>query len=157
MTVGLISDTHGLARPEALRALMGVEAILHAGDVGAGETLESLKALAPVYAVRGNIDTATDALDLPLTLRCTFEGVQLLVIHELAHLQPAMLLPMTDLVVYGHSHKPASYTEDGLHYVNPGAAGPKRFSLPLSVALLHITAGRWEVAFINLLDARPLP
>jgi uncharacterized protein len=154
MIVGLISDTHGLLRPEALSALEGVDVILHAGDVGAPEVLIGLEAIAPVEAVHGNIDPR-DAW--PHTLRFSFGGVQILMLHDLSHLTPAMLATQPTLVVYGHSHMPALYLQAGIHYLNPGAAGKKRFSLPISVARLHIDGAKWRVEFLNLLDERPLP
>ncbi len=154
MIIGLISDTHGLLRPEALSALAGVDAILHAGDVGAPEVLTRLEAIAPVQAVHGNIDPSNA---WPHTVQISFEGVQILMIHDLSHLTTAMLLPLPTLVVHGHSHIPALYMQAGIHYLNSGAAGKKRFSLPISVARLHIAGAAWRVEFLNLLDARPLP
>lgn len=154
MVIGLISDTHGLLRPEAVAALAGVDAILHAGDVGAPELVTRLQAIAPVQLVHGNNDPS-DAW--PHTVVAVFEEVRVLMIHELDHLRPKMLEAEPHLIVFGHSHKPALYAKAGLHYVNPGAAGPKRFSLPISLALLHVHGADWRVEFINLLDERPLP
>ena len=154
MIIGLISDTHGLLRPEALGALAGVDALLHAGDVGAPDVLTRLRTIAPLHVVHGNNDPA-DAW--PHTVRATFEQVDILMIHELAHLEVAMLASPPQLIVFGHSHKPALYEQAGIHYLNPGAAGPRRFSLPISVARLHVHGADWRVEFINLLDERPLP
>jgi uncharacterized protein len=154
MIVGLISDTHGLLRPEALTALAGVDMILHAGDVGGADVLAGLQAIAPVLAVRGNIDAATD---WPLTVWATVEQVKILMIHQLDHLSDMMLETAPTFVVYGHSHKPALHEAASIHYLNPGAAGNKRFSLPISVARLHVDGASWRVEFINLLDKRPLP
>lgn len=157
MLIGLISDTHGLLRPEAVQALAGVDLLLHAGDLHSRDILAGLEAIAPLQAVLGNNDSPADWLDLPHFFRGEYEGVRILMIHEVAHLRPDMLTPKPDLIIFGHSHKPAFYEQEGIHYLNPGAAGHKRFSLPISVALLKVDAGKWEVRFINLLDERPLP
>ncbi len=154
MVIGLISDTHGLLRPEALAALAGVDMILHAGDVGAPALLAGLEAIAPLHVVHGNNDPA-DAW--PHTVQLTLEEVRVLMIHELAHVTAAMLASEPQLIVFGHSHKPALYEKAGIHYLNPGAAGPRRFSLPISVAQLHVDGAMWRMEFINLLDERPLP
>jgi uncharacterized protein len=154
MIIGLISDTHGLLRPEALTALAGVDAILHAGDVGEPALLTPLQAIAPVQVVHGN----TDLGGLwPLSLRTRLEDVDVLMIHQLAHVTAEMLDSRPAIIVFGHTHKPALYEEAGAHYLNPGAAGPRRFSLPISVVRLHVHGAVWHVEFINLLDERPLP
>jgi uncharacterized protein len=157
MQLGLISDTHGLLRPEAVAALAGVDLILHAGDIGRPEVLEELERIAPVRAVRGNVDAAAEWPAVPLQLQAECNGIRLFMIHDLSHLRPDMLLPRPEIIVFGHSHKPALYAQDGIHYLNPGAAGPLRFSLPISVARMQVEAGKWQVEFINLRDERPLP
>lgn len=157
MRIGLISDTHGLLRAEALTALAGSDLILHAGDIGSAAILEGLGSIAPVHAVRGNNDSQRDWPDLHNHLFFKLNGVSILMIHERAHLSEKMLVQQPEIVVCGHSHKPMLEQRDGITYLNPGAAGKKRFSLPISVALLHAENGGWEVRFINLLDERPLP
>jgi uncharacterized protein len=154
MKIGLLSDTHGLLRLEALAALAGVDAIVHAGDVGDPGILVALAEVAPLYAIRGNIDTQGPCAALPERLRLDFAGLRLLVVHALAE---AGKDPDADIVVCGHSHIPKLAYEAGRHWVNPGAAGKRRFQLPISLALLHIAAGVPRFEFINLLDARPLP
>lgn len=154
MKIGLISDTHGLLRPEALAALAGVDALIHAGDVGDPAILDALAAVAPLHAIRGNIDTHGPCAALPDRLVVDLGGLRLLVVHALADVEAA---PDADVVVYGHSHVPKLVSEGGRHWVNPGAAGKRRFQLPISVALLHIEAAGPRFEFINLLDERPLP
>lgn len=154
MVIGLISDTHGRLRPEVLTAFAGVDMILHAGDIGGAAVIEGLQAIAPVQQVRGNND---DRADGPDTVWLRVDEVPILMLHELAHLTPVMLATEPRIVIFGHSHKPANYTEAGVQFINPGAAGSKRFSLPISVARLHIEGADWRVEFINLLDDRPLP
>lgn len=157
MLIGLISDTHDLLRPEAERALANSDVILHAGDIGNVEILERLQAIAPVFAVRGNNDDPSEWPALPATYATVWEGISILMLHEIDFFRPAKLEMMPQLVIFGHSHKPASYEKQGIHFINPGAAGRKRFSLPISVAMLEVNAGKWNVEFINLLDERPLP
>jgi putative phosphoesterase len=137
MKIGLISDTHGVMRPEALEALQGVDHIIHAGDIGAG-VLEALKKIAPVTAIRGNNDTGPWANDIPETAEVELGGVRVYVIHDLAEFDS---FTACDVVISGHSHMPEFYTEEGILYVNPGSAGPRRFKLPLSVGFLEITDG----------------
>jgi uncharacterized protein len=137
MKVGLISDTHGLMRPEALEAMKGVDHIIHAGDIGA-KVLEALEAIAPVTAIRGNNDTGPWANDIPETAQVELEGMRIYVIHDLAEFDS---FTACDVVVSGHSHMPEFYTEEGVLYVNPGSAGPRRFKLPLSVGFLVIADG----------------
>lgn len=139
MRIGVISDTHGLLRPEALAALAGVGHILHAGDVGAPEVLEALRALAPVTAVRGNNDRGAWAVALPETVTLELGGARLTIIHDVHHLRdpgPAAV------VVSGHSHVPRNELRDGVLWFNPGSAGPRRFSLPITVGVLTVTRGR---------------
>ena len=138
MLVGLISDTHGLLRPEALEALRGSRLIVHAGDIGRPEILDLLNAVAPTFAVRGNIDTQPWAVPLPATEAVEAGPHLIWVLHDIAQLD---LDPTVGFaaVVYGHSHKPAIETRDGVLYVNPGSAGPRRFRLPVTVGRLHVT------------------
>jgi putative phosphoesterase len=130
-TIGLISDTHGLLRPQAVDALRGAEQIIHAGDVGRPEILDELRAIAPVIAVRGNIDTGAWADLLPDTA----VAGKIFIIHDVKQLR--RIPPGCDIVVSGHSHKPGHVERDGVLYINPGSAGPRRFRLPVTVARLH--------------------
>ena len=134
--VGLISDTHGLLRPEALSFLAGCDYIVHAGDIGKPDVLEALATIAPVTAVRGNNDTDAWANALPASAELRAEQVTIHVIHDLAELELAAPLP--DVVVSGHSHKPHTSTRDRILFVNPGSAGPRRFTLPVSIGELRI-------------------
>ncbi len=135
--LGLISDTHGLVRSEAVDALRGVDRILHMGDVGGAEVLEQLEAIAPVSAVRGNTDYGAWADDLPMSLTLDTHGMRVHLVHDIDTLDLDPLSAGIAVVLFGHSHKPHEEQRDGVLYVNPGAAGPRRFSLPVSVALLR--------------------
>ena len=148
--IGLISDTHGLLRPGALEALAGCGLIVHAGDVGPGEILTPLRAIAPVVAVRGNIDTGEWARSLPETAEAAFEGVRLFALHDLHELRidPAAL--GYHVVVSGHSHKPSQQSRNGVLYVNPGSAGPRRFKLPIVLARLDTRVRPLQVEFVHL-------
>ena len=150
MRLGFISDTHGLLRSEAIRALAGSDLIIHAGDVGKPEILEALQTLAPVVAVRGNVDNDPWAKALPTTAVAEPAGVGIYVLHDIhdLHLDPAAA--GFEIVVSGHSHKPVSIERKGVLYVNPGAAGPKRFHLPITVARLDLARKPWQVEFIDL-------
>lgn len=154
--IGLISDTHGLLRPEALAALRGCERIVHAGDIGDPAILEALAGIAPLTAVRGNNDTAAWARDLPETARVQCDGVTVFVLHDRNQLErrrPA-IDPHGDgihVVVAGHSHRPVVETRDGVLYVNPGSAGPRRFSLPVTLAHLDIVGARATAQLVSLL------
>jgi hypothetical protein len=148
--LGLISDTHGLLREEALRALKGVDLILHAGDVGDPEILESLKKLAPVVAVRGNVDSGAWADALPLTEVVETEGATIYMLHILQDLDVNPAAVGFAIVVSGHSHKPLQIEKESVLYVNPGSAGPRRFQLPVTVARLDLAAKPWRVEFIEL-------
>jgi hypothetical protein len=138
--IGVISDTHGLLRPEALEALRGSEQIIHAGDVGLPEILEQLREIAPVTAVRGNIDKAAWARKLPETEVLQFGGVSLYVLHDLAKLDLKPAAAGFKAVIYGHSHVPKQEQREGVLYFNPGSAGPRRFKLPISVGRLILEA-----------------
>jgi uncharacterized protein len=143
--IGLISDTHGLLRPEALRALAGSSLIVHAGDVGKPEILDALRSIAPVVAVRGNVDTAPWAADLPETATTG----SIYVLHDVHRLALDPRAAGFRAVVSGHSHKPGAIERDGVLYINPGSAGPRRFRLPVTVARLDTST--WDVEFIDLL------
>lgn len=138
MRVGLISDTHGLLRPEALAAFEGVGHIIHAGDIGDG-VLAGLQRIAPVTAIRGNNDRGPWANDIPDTTQVELEEARIYVIHDLAEFDS---FADVDVVISGHSHMPEFYTEEGILYVNPGSAGPRRFKLPISVGFLEISGGQ---------------
>jgi uncharacterized protein len=151
MLVGIISDTHGLLRPEAERALEAADLIIHAGDVGDSEILPKLKRIAPVFAVRGNVDAAAWAMELPVTTAVEANGSSFYVLHNLRELD---LLPdggRFDFVISGHTHRPEQTEKDGVIYINPGSAGPKRFSLPVSLAILNLTKRPWKAEFVELL------
>lgn len=149
MLVGIISDTHGLLRPEAVTALQGVERILHGGDVGDASVLQDLEKIAPVVAVRGNNDKGAWAEELPLREAVELEGVFVYLIHDLKEIDisPAGSF---QVVVSGHSHKPSIVEQRGVLYVNPGSAGPRRFTLPISIALLRVGGGQATAKIVEL-------
>jgi putative phosphoesterase len=140
MQIGIISDTHGLLRPEALEALKGSDHILHAGDVGNIEILETLKQIAPITAIRGNIDIHGPCAELPATEAVELEGHLFYLIHSLHDLDINPKQAGVSCVVTGHSHKPVFEQQGGVLYLNPGSAGPRRFGLPVTLARLKITA-----------------
>ncbi|MDH0185041.1 metallophosphatase family protein [Stutzerimonas stutzeri] len=150
MRIGLISDTHGLLRPEAVAALQGCAQIIHAGDIGKPQVLDGLRAIAPLEAIRGNIDTADWAQVLPERLDLRIGGLTLHVLHDLKQLDIDPLAAGVDVVIAGHSHKPKVERRDGVLYVNPGSAGPRRFSLPISLTLLELNDGQAQVELISL-------
>jgi putative phosphoesterase len=150
MRVGIVSDTHGLLRPEAEEALKGVEAIIHAGDVGRLEVLEKLKRIAPVFAVRGNVDTDEWAENLPLTTLVELGGATFYVLHDLQELDVKPEAAGFEFVVSGHSHKAEEWERHGVRYVNPGSAGPKRFRLPVTLAIVDLRKKPWEVEIVVL-------
>jgi uncharacterized protein len=141
MRVGLISDTHGLLRPEAVQALAGVDQIIHAGDIGSAQLIERLQAIAPVHAVRGNNDRDPWAASLPERLVLRWAGVRLQVLHDLKELEVDPAAPAFQAVIAGHSHTPSVVERGGVLFVNPGSAGPKRFKLPVTVGFLILTDG----------------
>ncbi len=151
MKIAIISDTHGLLRPEALAAIQGVELILHAGDIGSAEILSELAQIAPVHAVRGNNDLDLPwAKDLPDHLILDLNGWQTLLIHDIADV-PALLDNHTRLIITGHSHKPLIEWRDNRLYLNPGSAGRRRFKLPVTLALLEVSADALLPRLIHLL------
>ncbi|HEV7913140.1 MAG TPA: metallophosphoesterase family protein [Albitalea sp.] len=146
--VGLISDTHGLLRPEALDALRGSDHLVHAGDIVDPRTLELLAQIAPVTAVRGNNDKGAWADALPHTATLALGELRLMVVHDLHELK----LPPSGVhvVVSGHSHKPVIEQRDGVWFINPGSAGPRRFKLPVSVARLVVNGTQVHAQLIDL-------
>ena len=150
ITLGVISDTHGLLRPEAVEALRGADRILHAGDVGAPEIIEALAHIAPVTAIRGNIDTASWADALPVTEVVEAAGVSIYMLHDRGQLDLRPEAAGFRVVVYGHSHQPKIEEKNGVLYFNPGSAGPRRFHLPVSVGRLMIEAGKVRAELVEL-------
>jgi putative phosphoesterase len=148
--IGVISDTHGLVRPEALRALRGADLIVHAGDVGAPEVLEALRAIAPVVAVRGNNDRGRWARGLAETEVVERGGRALYVLHDVHELDVDPRTAGYDAVIAGHSHQPRVERRDGVLYLNPGSAGPRRFRLPICVARLDVDARRLRAKIVTL-------
>lgn len=157
LKIGLISDTHGLLRPEAFAALEGCAHIIHAGDIGsrAGKpngVLDALAGIAPLTVVRGNNDRADWAADIPYAAELEFAGVRIHVLHILGDLAFDPVASGVRVVVSGHSHKPCVETRHGVLYVNPGSAGPRRFRLPVTVARLHVADGRARAELVTLLE-----
>jgi putative phosphoesterase len=150
IVIGVISDTHGLLRPEALQALRGSEHIIHAGDVGAPEILEQLATIAPLTAIRGNVDKAAWARKLAETEIVQLAGISFYVLHDLAQLDLKPEAAGFKVVISGHSHVPKQETKNGLLYLNPGSAGPRRFKLPVSVARVTINEGNIAVEILVL-------
>ena len=150
LTIGLISDTHGLLRPEALEALSGSDCLIHAGDVGDPTILDALARLAPLTAVRGNVDRGYWAAALPETQVLEAGAVRILVLHNIAELSLDPAAEGFDAVIYGHSHQPGWHRKDGVLYVNPGSAGPRRFSLPISLGRLVVEGNELSVDLIEL-------
>jgi putative phosphoesterase len=150
MILGLISDTHGLLRESALRALRGAGLILHAGDVGDAAILEELGKLAPVVAVRGNVDTAAWAEALPVTAVAYAGSKKIYLLHDVHQLAVNPAASGYSIVLSGHSHKPGQMERDGVLYINPGSAGPRRFNLPITVARLDLERQPWKAEFIDV-------
>jgi hypothetical protein len=148
--IGLISDTHGLLREEALRALHGSDVIIHAGDVGDSNILEALRKIAPVVAVRGNVDTSEWAKSLPETAVVEAGEVNIYVLHDANALDLDPKAAGFQIVVSGHSHKPGQTERNGVMFLNPGSAGPRRFHLPITVARLDLAVRTWRVEFLDL-------
>ncbi|MEM6807175.1 MAG: metallophosphoesterase family protein [Bacteroidota bacterium] len=149
-TIGLISDTHGLLREEAVEALKGSDIIIHAGDIGKEGIIESLQEIAPVYAIRGNVDKGEWAQRYPETEVVEFEGRFLYVLHDVNDLDLDPAAADFQVVLSGHSHKPKEHYQEGVLYINPGSAGRRRFSLPISLAKLHLKESGIEVEWIYL-------
>ena len=156
--VGVISDTHGLLRPEALAALASVDLIVHAGDIGSAALLEALAAIAPVIAVRGNNDREPWAASLPETVTTEIAGVRLYVVHDLKTLPKPPEQLGADVVISGHSHKPSVERRSGTLLLNPGSAGPRRFTLPIAIARLRVGPSGPRAKIVELdVSARPAP
>jgi uncharacterized protein len=141
LLVGVISDTHGLIRPQALDALRGAEVIIHGGDVGNAEILDRLRGIAPTFAVRGNVDKAGATARLPATEIVEAGDLLFYVLHDIAELDLDPPTAGFAAVIFGHSHRPSIETRDGVLYLNPGSAGPRRFKLPVTLARV-VVAGR---------------
>jgi putative phosphoesterase len=150
MLIGVISDTHGLLRPEAVAALRGVNHILHAGDVGDAAILDELRALAPVTAIRGNIDRSGLCAKLPAIEIVELAGQSLYMLHDLSSLDLDPFAAGISAVVSGHSHQPKAEWRKSVLYFNPGSAGPRRFSLPISLGFLEITENRIEPRLLTI-------
>ncbi|KJR97914.1 MAG: phosphodiesterase [Desulfobulbaceae bacterium BRH_c16a] len=148
--IGVISDTHGLVRKEALQALKGSTLIIHAGDIGSPQVLESLRSIAPVVAVRGNIDKGQWAQALPKWEVVEIAGISLYVIHDLNDLDLDPAAAGFSAVISGHSHRPSIQTLNDILLLNPGSAGPRRFTLPVSAALIYVKNGMLEPQLIEL-------
>lgn len=139
--IGLISDTHGLVRAQAVELLAGVDAIVHAGDIGKREVLDELEAIAPTYAIRGNVDRDRWACSLPDLLRLGLGRWVVQVVHDVDALAADGAAAGVSVVVSGHSHRPSMRERGGVWWVNPGSAGPRRFKLPVAVGRLHLGPG----------------
>ncbi|MGE0359100.1 MAG: metallophosphoesterase family protein [Vicinamibacterales bacterium] len=150
MTIGVISDTHGLLRPEAVAALRGADLIMHAGDVGAPQVLDALRAIAPTVAVRGNVDTAIWATALRPTEVVAAGDHAIFMLHDRADLTADARAAGYAAVIFGHSHRPTVETRDGVLFLNPGSAGPRRFSLPVTVARVTVAGGRLAAEIVTL-------
>jgi hypothetical protein len=150
ITVGVISDTHGLMRPQALAALQGSDLIIHAGDVGSADVIKQLSGIAPTHMVRGNIDNADWAANLPMTEFVEIDGRGFHVLHDISQLEfdPADL--GCAAVVFGHSHQPSIEMHDGVLFLNPGSAGPRRFKLPVTVARIDLSGPRMRPQIVEL-------
>jgi putative phosphoesterase len=150
ITVGVISDTHGLLRPQAVSALRGSDIIIHAGDVGNPDVLKALAGIAPTFAVRGNVDTADWAASLPLTERVAVGERWFYMLHEISELDLDPAQAGFAAVVYGHSHRPLIETRQGVLFLNPGSAGPRRFTLPITVARVTVSSRSMSPEIVRL-------
>jgi hypothetical protein len=151
MLIGIISDTHGLLRPEAPVALQGSDRIIHAGDIGDSEILERLSEIAPITAVRGNVDRESWAKNIPDTNVLECDGASMYVLHILEKLDLKPQAAGISAVIYGHSHVPKQEMKDGVLYFNPGSAGPRRFQLPVTIGKLMVESGKIRSEIIQLL------
>jgi uncharacterized protein len=148
--IGLISDTHGLIRPEAIEALRGVDLIIHAGDIGKPEVLDALKTISPLVAIKGNNDIEAWAKPLPDTQLVQTADTKLFVIHNVRELDCDPAAEGYQVVISGHSHKPSILNRDGVLFVNPGSAGPRRFKLPVAIGKLFIQKQKVSTKLIEL-------
>ena len=150
MIIGVISDTHGLLRPEAVELLRGSQHIIHAGDIGSPEIIPALEKIAPVTAIRGNVDTQSWARRFAETEVVELEGLHIYVIHDANALDLNPKAAGFAAVISGHSHQPNQGIKDGVLYFNPGSAGPRRFKLPISVGRLEITGGKLHAEILPI-------
>ncbi len=148
--LGVISDTHGLLRPQAIAALVGSDLIIHAGDVGKPEVIDRLGGVAPTFVVRGNIDNGSWAARLPSTQTVEVAGLRFFVLHDIAQLALDPAAAGFAAVVFGHSHRPSIETRAGVLLLNPGSAGPRRFTLPITVARVRVSGQRMHPEIIEL-------
>jgi len=148
--IGIISDTHGLLRPEALAALRGVDLIIHAGDIGDLHIIDTLETISPVIAVRGNMDDGMRAYDLKRTEVVDAGSHTMYVLHDLEKLDIEPSSSHVRVIVHGHTHRPVIQEHEGVLYINPGSAGPRRFKLPVTVALLVIEGKKLRAEIIDL-------
>jgi putative phosphoesterase len=154
LKIGVISDTHGLLRPEAEQRLAGVDHIIHAGDIGRAEIIERLRAIAAVTAIRGNVDKGPWAKMFRDTETLGLGGRAIHILHDIHDLQFDPAARGIDVVISGHSHKPMIETKGGVLYLNPGSAGPRRFNLPITLATLELAANRPQARLHHLADDR---
>ncbi len=150
LKIAVISDTHGLLRPEARQKLSGVDLIFHAGDIGSKAVLEELQAIAPLKAVRGNVDSEVWAQKIPYTLVIEAESVLLYMLHDLHMLAVNPAAAGFQAVIYGHSHKPSLEYRQDILYLNPGSIGPRRFKLPISMAMITVDGKDFKAELITL-------
>lgn len=150
INIGVISDTHGLLRPEALETLSGSEMIIHAGDIGAQSILDQLEEIAPVRVIRGNVDWEPWTQHIPLRDFVEAGACSIYVLHDIGTLDIDPVASGVNMVIYGHSHKPDLREKDGVWYLNPGSAGPRRFDYPVSVARLEIRGEKIETEILKL-------
>jgi len=155
--IGVISDTHGVLRPEAEQRLAGVDHIIHAGDIGRPEVITSLSRIAPVIAIRGNVDTADWAARYPDTRKISLGGRTIHVLHDIHDLAFNPKSRGVDVVISGHSHRARIETVDGVLYLNPGSAGPRRFKLPVTLAILEVMEGGVRAVIRELGAAKDAP
>jgi putative phosphoesterase len=148
---GIISDTHGLMRPEALAALLGSDLIIHAGDLGSPDVIDSLRAIAPVFAVRGNVDTGNWAAQFPLTQTVAVGALRIHVLHDISELAIDPAIDSVAAVVFGHSHQPMIETRGNVLFLNPGSAGPRRFRLPVTLARVKVTGTELRPELVTLI------
>jgi len=148
--LGVISDTHGLLRPQAIAALAGSDLIIHAGDVGKPEVIDRLGGVAATFVVRGNIDNGGWADRLPPTQTVEVGALRVFVLHDIAQLDLDPAAAGFAAVVFGHSHRPSIETRDGVLFLNPGSAGPRRFTLPITVARVRVNGRRMHPEIIEL-------
>lgn len=150
MIIGVISDTHGLLRPQAVEALQGSDMIVHGGDIGSADVVKRLSTIAPVVAIRGNVDREEWANEFPLTETIDVQGRIIYILHNLKELEFDPKVAGISIVISGHSHKPRLDKKDDVLYLNPGSAGPRRFKLPLSVARLQLTSQEIDAQILEL-------